>query len=185
MLRLLFPLLFGLTVLAQPIAASETDEISVDAFFGAWSGNVDVVTMPRRDTFGSFDYKTKWDIDIKIRSKGKGFNLSWLMYIHRGRDTEETDFWRRDSINFVPTEKPGVFAPVGLDDPLAESDYVWAQVEGQTLFVYSPIIDWRGDYHQQVWNLTLTGGGRGLDFLSINKTRPEHPVKGKLVKRAS
>ena len=181
MLRLLFPLLIGLAVLAQPIAARAVDDISVDAFFGAWSGNAIAETPP-----GAFFGYTTRDIDIKIQPKGQGFNLSWLTIMYLEHNADEPEIRRRDaSIDFVPTDKPGVFAAVGLSDPHSETGYVWARVEGQTLFVYSMTIDQRGRYNLQVWNRTLTGGGMDLDFLSIQETQPQRSVKGKLVKTAN
>ena len=179
--RTLFPLLFGLVVLANANAnaAGAVDDVSFDAFFGQWQGNAVAEEPP-----GAFFGFTSRDLDIVIGPKGAGFNLSWTTIIYPEDEGEEVRR-RNASIDFLPSDKAGVFRAAGLEDPHGEGGYVWARIEGQTMRVNSLTIDARGRYTLQVYKRTLTGGGMELDFVSIQEDEPLRTVKGRLIKVAN
>ncbi len=169
----------GLAVLAAPGAAKAVDDISFDAFYGKWKGNAVAEEPP-----GAFLGFTSRDLDIAIGPKGDGFNLSWTTIIYPEEEGKEIRR-RNASIDFLPSDKAGVFRAVGLEDPHSEAGYVWARIEGQTMRVNSLTIDERGRYTLQVYKRTLTGRGMELDFVSITEDLPQRTVKGRLVKFAN
>ena len=169
----------GLAILAAPGGATAVDDISFDAFYGKWKGNAVAEEPP-----GAFLGFTSRDLDIAIGPKGDGFNLNWTTIIYPEEEGKEVRR-RNASIDFVPSDKVGVFRAVGLEDPHSPNGYVWARIEGQTMRVNSLTIDERGRYTIQVYKRTLTGRGMELDFVSITEDLPQRTVKGRLVKFAN
>ncbi len=166
----------SLAVLAAPGDAEAADDITFDAFYGKWKGNAIAEEPP-----GAFLGFTSRDLDIVIGPKGNGFNLNWTTIIYPEEEGKEVRR-RNASIDFAPSDKPGVFQALGRENPHSEGGYVWARIEGQTLRVNSLTIDQRGLYTLQVYKRTLTGRGMELDFVSITEDLPQRSVKGRLVK---
>ncbi len=170
---------FGLAALAMPGGAKAVDDITFDAFYGKWKGNAVAEEPP-----GSFLGFTSRDLDIVIGPKGNGFNLNWTTIIYPEEEGKEVRR-RNASIDFVPSDKAGVFRAVGREDPNSPNGYVWARIEGQTMRVNSLTIDDRGRYTLQVYKRTLTGRGMELYFVSITEDQPQRSVKGRLAKVAN
>ncbi len=169
-------LVLGLAVLAAPGGAKAADDITFDAFYGRWKGNAVAEEPP-----GSFLGFTSRDLDIVIGPKGNGFNLNWTTIIYPEEEGKEVRR-RNAAIDFVPSDKPGVFRGVGREDPHSPNGYVWARIAGQTMRVNSLTIDERGRYTLQVYKRTLTGRGMELNFVSITEDQPQRSVKGRLAK---
>jgi len=115
----------------------------------------------------------KRDMSVTIKAAGKGFEVNWKSISHRadGRIKE-----KEYAIDFTPTRRDGIYASaMGVDvfgnptplDPMKGDPYVWGRITGDTLTVFSLLIDQNGGYEMQEYNRTLTEGGLDLDYQRI------------------
>jgi hypothetical protein len=112
-------------------------------------------------------------MSVNIRTTDKGFEVNWKTIRHKsdGR-IKESEY----TIGFVPTQRDGIYSstmrvnvfgnPVPLD-PMKGDPYVWGRISGDTLTVFSLLIDKEGGYEMQQYNRTLTEGGLILKYLRI------------------
>jgi hypothetical protein len=135
-----------------------------DRFVGSYAGSADVENKGKT---------SKRDMSVNISTTDKGFEVNWKTIRHKsdGR-IKESEY----TIGFVPTQRDGIYSstmrvnvfgnPVPLD-PMKGDPYVWGRISGDTLTVFSLLIDKEGGYEMQQYNRTLTEGGLILKYLRI------------------
>jgi len=132
-------------LLPAPAAADDFER-----FIGRYAGSAQV----------DGDGETR-DMSVVIKAAGKGFEVNWKSISHRadGRIKEKAY-----SIDFLPTRRGGIYASaMGVDvfgnptqlDPMKGDPYVWGRITGDTLTVFSLLIDQNGGYEMQEYNRTL------------------------------
>lgn len=158
----LFRTLQALAAAAIFCLVAQTAWADITRFVGHYTGSAEVV-----DIDGS---KRQRDMSVTINETKKGFSVKWTTttYKTRGRIKEATF-----EINFVPTDRNGVFAAAmkrnvfGHEtqlDPMHGEPYVWARIEGETLTVFSLFVNDSGGYEMQQFDRTLATGGLDLEF---------------------
>jgi len=147
-----------LVMSGQPARA----QAEITPFLGSYSGsaeleNVDGTTQQR-------------DMSVEISETKKGFRVQWTSTTYKpdGR-TKDKSY----EIDFVPSDRDGVFAAAmkknvfGHEvqlDPMKGEPYVWGQIYGDTLTVYSLFVDAAGGYEIQQFDRTVVAGGLNLVF---------------------
>ena len=113
------------------------------------------------------------DMSVIIKTTDDGFQVKWKSISHKtdGRIKE-----KEYTIGFLPTRRDGIYSsamgvnlfgnPVPLD-PMKGDPYVWGRISGDTLTVFSLLIDNNGGYEMQEYNRTLTEGGLNLEYERI------------------
>lgn len=155
--RLMFGLLF--------ILFAQMSLADASAFVGNYSGSADVVSAD-----GS---SHKRDMSVEISLTDDGFNVSWtsVSYKSDGRVKE-----RSYSIDFIPTDRPQVFAAAQKKDvfghlvqldPMKGEPFIWARIIADTMTVYSLFVNEDGGYEMQQYDRTLTEGGLQLEFSRV------------------
>lgn len=149
-------------------------------FFGVFNGSAPVendgVTSTR-------------DMSVTIVKSKKGFQLTWKSITHKpdGRLKE-----KQYTIDFVPSPRDDIYAsamktnvfgkPEPLD-PLQGDPYVWSRLTGDTLTVFSLLIDESGGYEVQEYNRSLTDGGLDLEYRRIRNGAPLKTVNAFLARQ--
>ena len=157
------------TVLAQDI----------QRFLGEYVGSADV------DENGT---EIKRDMSVKIEEADEGFSLKWASTIHRadGRIKE-----KKYKISFLPTKRDGIYSSaMGVNvfgkaialDPLKGDPYVWSRISGNTITVFSMLIDEVGGYEMQEYHRTLTDSGLDLDYRRVRNGERLKNIRATLVK---
>lgn len=135
------------------------------AFVGEYAGSADVVSAD-----GS---SHKRDMSVEISLADDGFVVSWtsVSFKSDGRVKE-----RSYSIDFIPTERPNVYAAAQKKDvfghlvqldPMKGEPFVWARIINDTMTVYSLFVKDDGGYEMQQFDRTLTEGGLQLEFTRV------------------
>ncbi|XDA99777.1 hypothetical protein AB1M95_07720 [Sulfitobacter sp. LCG007] len=134
-------------------------------FVGEYAGEAQV-TDPDGETF-------ERDMSVQISETRDGFQVNWTSRTFRADGRVKNASY---SINFVPSDRPGVYAAAmkrnvfGHEvqlDPMKGEPYVWARIDGDTLTVYSLYVDADGGYELQQFDRSLAEGGLNLAFKSI------------------
>lgn len=165
-----FTLLFATLVLAD-----------ASRFYGDYAGSAELVAADGT--------ASKRDMSVSISGTKKGFRVQWtsISYKADGRSKEKSY-----SIDFVPSDREGVFAAAmkrnvfGHEvqlDPMKGEPYVWGQIVGDTLTVYSLFVDADGGYEIQQFDRTLADGGLNLDFKNIRNGSEQRSVSTFLKKQ--
>ena len=133
-------------------------------FIGSYSGSAQVAGDDGTD---------QRDMSVVIKALDEGFQVNWKSISRKldGRIKE-----KEYAINFLPTRRDGIYSsamgvnlfgnPVPLD-PMKGDPYVWGRISGDTLTVFSLLIDQSGGYEMQEYNRTLTDGGLDLEYQRI------------------
>lgn len=165
--------------LAGTAAAAEGD-LPPSAFFGNYVGQA---------ISDSSDGLSTRDLAVRIRGAGNGaFTVDWTTVTRRADGTLNR---KNYSITFQPTPRKNLYgsamrtdkfgAAVPLD-PLMGEPFVWARIEGRTLFVYALHITGPGGYELQTYKRTLTENGLDLEFLRLRDGEPLRKISGALVR---
>ncbi|MDA7956223.1 MAG: hypothetical protein MPK34_03195 [Gammaproteobacteria bacterium] len=143
-------------IAAAPAAAQNDFE----RFIGAYRGSAQVDGARR-------------DMSVRIRAMEGGFEVNWKSVSHKsGGRLKEKEY----TIGFRPTGRAGIYSsamgvnvfgnPVPLD-PMKGDPYVWSRISGNTLTVFSLLIDDDGGYEMQQYNRALADGGLRLEYRRI------------------
>lgn len=142
--------------------AAQTAWAEIGRFVGHYTGSAAVI-----DLDGSENPR---DMSVTIDETKKGFSVKWTTITYKTSDRiKEATF----KINFVPTDRHGVFAAAmkrnvfGHEtqlDPMHGEPYVWARIQDDTLTVFSLFVNDSGGYEMQQFDRTLTSGGLDLKF---------------------
>ncbi len=146
----------------------------IDPFVGSYKGSAELVladgsTLPR-------------DLSVEIAETRDGFSVKWSTTTFRsdGR-VKEVAY----EIDFVPSAQEGLFAAAMKKnvfgrsvqlDPMKGEPYVWGQLDGNTLTVYSLFVLADGGYEIQQYDRTLADGGLDLEFNSIRNGEEQRAV---------
>lgn len=172
-------LLLGLAV-AGPAVAQEPYE----PFLGVYVGRAEVMADD-----GSV--RQVRDLDVTIVKSEDGFSIHSITVNHQG-DRLSPDVGRRSSaMSFAESDIDGVYRRDFARDVFAtrsDMDLVggdplqWARIEGDTLFVYSFILNDEGGYELHTYRRTLNETGLSLGFVSESDGEIGREVEGRLIR---
>ena len=169
--------LAGVLVLLFAQASPHASPPPFEKFFGAYEGDA------RSAAEGELSER---DLSVKITPYKDGFSVNWVSVEHKadGR-TKRKEY----SVIFQPTAREAVYGSgkqtnasgeeVPLD-PLLGDPYVWARVEGSTLFVYAVRITDGGGYEVQIYERALVPDGMNLTYWRVRDGALVRTVTGKL-----
>jgi hypothetical protein len=167
-----------IALLGQPGRAA--DDLSIEAFYGNFAGS-GIARTDDSDYFGL----TVRDFDVTIRPAPNGISVSWTTVIRQGGDPAMPNIRRKaNSLNFVRTDRAGVFRAENAGDPLSGAPFAWARVAGQTFTVHSLVVLDDGGYVMQTYNRTLSDLGMALEFISVRDGETARRVTGRLTKQS-
>lgn len=147
-----------------PLFAAAIPAADFEQFVGSYSGSAQV------ESNGATSQR---DMSVAITTTDTGFQVDWKSISRKpdGRIKE-----KEYSIGFLPTRRDGIYASaMGVDvfgnrvplDPMKGDPYVWGRIIGDTLTVFSLLIDNNGGYEMQEYNRTLAEGGLHLEYERI------------------
>ncbi|MEL7165524.1 MAG: hypothetical protein AAGL96_08615 [Pseudomonadota bacterium] len=150
---------------AMLFAFAQLAQADMARFVGSYQGSAEVIAADGT--------KIPRDMSVTIKKTRDAFEVTWTSVTYRpdGRAKEKSY-----TIAFVPTDRPGVFAAAQQKnvfghsvqlDPMKGEPYVWAQLNGDTLSVYSLFVSETGGYALQQYDRTLSDGGLQLRFQNI------------------
>lgn len=157
-------LIIGVFALLFATATPTILAADFERFTGGYSGSAQIES----------DGKTSQrDMSVVIKKEGDGFQVNWKS-ISRKADGRVKE--KEYTIGFLPTQRDGIYSsamgvnlfgnPVPLD-PMKGDPYVWGRIIGDTLTVFSLLIDKDGGYEMQEYNRTLADGGLNLEYQRI------------------
>jgi hypothetical protein len=154
--------LFAIVVLV--LAANTGMAADISRFVGHYEGSAEIEAegelVPR-------------DMSVDIAENEAGFEVAWKSI---GRRADGSVLDKEFNIAFVPTDRDGIFSSAmkvdlfghaSTMDPMQGDPFVWARITGDTLTVFSMLIDEDGGYEIQEYNRTLAEGGLQLEYLRI------------------
>ncbi len=156
----------GVVLSAAMFLSTSANAADFERFIGAYSGSAQV----EGQTGGESSQR---DMSVRIAAIDEGFAVHWTSISHKsdGRLKEKAY-----SVNFLPTPRDGIYSSaMGVNvfgnrvplDPMKGDPYVWGRIGGDTLTVFSLLIDDRGGYEMQEYNRTLTAGGLDLEYKRV------------------
>lgn len=107
------------------------------------------------------------DFTVVIGRMGDGFVVRWSP---------------RQTVEFYPAGRPGVFRTNSIANPLAGETARWARLDGKSLIVYSMQVDEHGGYDILNYNYAPSGGGLDLVIRRIRSGAEPVESKGRLEK---
>ncbi|MEL7093067.1 MAG: hypothetical protein AAFN94_15145 [Pseudomonadota bacterium] len=163
--RIALPMQTMTLAAALVLAFVQWAQADVSRFVGSYQGSAEVIAADGT--------KIPRDMSVKIKETRDAFEVTWTSVTYRpdGRAKEKSY-----TIAFVPTDRPGVYAAAQQKnvfghavqlDPMKGEPYVWSQLLGDTLSVYSLFVSEIGGYSLQQYDRTLADGGLQLRFQNI------------------
>ena len=110
------------------------------------------------------------NMSVTITEIEGGFSVAWTSERQKANGALKTKSYE---IDFRPSDRDGIFAAAQKKnifghavqlDPMKGEPYVWAQLSGETLSVYSMFVTDEGGYEIQQYDRTLADGGLDLNF---------------------
>lgn len=129
---------------------------------------------------------TKRDFSVTITPKGQNFVVTWVSVT---RNDDGTLKRKSYTVQFKPKGRSGLYGSAMRSDmfgnqvpldPLNGEPYVWARIEGDTLFVYAMLITEDGGYEMQTYERTLTPVGMNLTYSRVRDGKMMRTVEGTL-----
>ncbi len=148
-----------------------------DKFMGEYVGEGISVTEPSM---------RKRDLKVTISPTEDGFQVAWVSVTRSANGKIKRSAY---AINFKPSKKEHVYsAAMRTDmfgnqvplDPMRGDPYVWARIDGDTLFVYQMLINEKGGYEMQVYERTFTSTGLDLKYSRVRDGEVLRTITGKL-----
>lgn len=171
-------------VLGVLVASSASAQEVYDRFVGVYVGRAEVLADD-----GSVQQIR--DLDVTILKTEDGFGINSITVNHKG-DRLSPDVVRRSSaMSFVESDIDGVFrrdferdvfATRSEMDLIAGDPMQWARVVGDTLLVYSFILNDDGSYGLHTYDRTLDETGLSLGFVSESDGVIGREVQGRLIR---
>ncbi len=160
------------------------DQSSIEAFIGSWNS---------ANAVSESDRLAPDALSVEVEAEAEGFRLLWRDLGKSGQGGIGGD---GIEARFVPADRPGVyefqpssgslltrmFASPATGNPLEGETLIWARIDGQTLAVYSMMIDKKGGFDLDHYSWTKTDAGLSLTF--IKKTEElgsGEQIEGELV----
>jgi hypothetical protein len=169
------PLWLAALLLALPSVSAGAQPY--DKFIGEYEGE---------GISGTQSSLRKRDLKVTISANDKGFNVAWVSVIHRANGKVKR---RSYAINFRPSRRDHIYsAAMRTDmfgnevplDPMRGDPYVWARINGDTLFVYQMLINEKGGYEMQVYDRALTATGLDLTYSRVRDGEVLRTITGEL-----
>ena len=148
-----------------------------DKFMGEYEGEGSSVTEPSL---------RKRDLKVTISPTEDGFQVAWVSVTRRASGKIKRSAY---AINFKPSKRDHIYsAAMRTDmfgnqvplDPMRGDPYVWARIDGDTLFVYQMLINEKGGYEMQVYERTFTATGLDLTYSRVRDGEVLRTITGKL-----
>lgn len=146
----------------------------IDRFVGDYKGSAQII----QDDGTSLAR----NMSVKISETRDGFNVAWTSGTRRADGSMKVKAYE---IDFRPSDREGIFAAAQKQnifghsvqlDPMKGEPYVWAQLNGDTLTVYSLFVTDEGGYEMQQYNRTLAPGGLDLEFRRSRDGQPTRSI---------
>lgn len=131
------------------------------------------------------------DLDVIIRPAEGGFGIESITVNHDGDRLEPGVSRRSSAMTFAGSEIDGVyrrsfardlFATRSELDPIAGDPLQWARIVGDSLLVYSFVLNDDGTYELHTYRRTLDDTGLTLAFTSELNGRMNRAVEGRLIR---
>lgn len=165
---LFFAALFAWAVNTSPALA----EANIKSFYGEYAGKI------------TEDGKVTREIRLSIQpAKKEGFEIHWSTTTFDSAAGKTKSY----SVSFVPTARDNIyssamrrdlFGKLSPMDPLKGDPFVWCKIQGDSLIVYSLLINDNGGYEMQDYVRTLTDTGLKLNFSRIIDGQPQKVIIG-------
>ena len=148
-------------------------------FFGSYTGTAKVSVSGKTEDR---------DMGVVITETDKGFQVKWTSIIRKADGRVKTNEY---TIGFVRTQRDGIYSSAMKSnvfgkavplDPLKGDPYVWSRLSGDTLSLFSMLIDENGSYTVQEYHRTLTEGGLDLDYRRLEAGEEIKMIKTFLIK---
>ena len=166
-------------LLAGPTAVTAA-VTGAERFYGHFTGQAVIETE---------GLTSKRDLGVTIAAYKKGFTVEWTTKRYKADGKVKESSYK---VNFRRTRKAGLFKSAmrvtkfGAEeplDPLQGDPYVWAQIEGDKLTIYSMLILDDGGYEMQTYDRRLTAEGMDLLFSRIRNGLILKAISAKLIKQ--
>ncbi len=166
--------LVALLMAGAPAAAQDA---AIERFFGQYTG-----TGAAAEPKGASIRVSERDFDVEIAADGDGFVVTWTTIARAGPADAPRIKRKTNTVTFVPTGRPGLFAAKQQGDAVAGEPYTWARIVGTTLKVYSMTLNENGEYEIQQYDRALVEAGMTLEFKRIREGELVRVVRGRLIK---
>jgi hypothetical protein len=172
-------LLAALAALLPAPARAASAAADYERFFGQYEG--EAIADAGTDL-------SKRDLRVEIGPTEHGFFVAWTALITKaGGRTKRVSYnipfraTRREHI-FRSTMKVDMFGHGVPLDPLKGEPYVWAQIAGNVLTVYSMLITDEGGYEMQVYTRELVDDRMNLTYSRVRDGQVLRTVTGVLTR---
>ena len=152
----------AVAALASLILFATASLADISRFVGDYEGTAQVT--------GADGTPSPRNMSVQISEIKDGFSVAWTSGTRRAdgsfkSKSYEIDFRmsERDGI-YAAAQKKNIFGHSVQLDPMKGEPYVWAQLAGDTLTVYSMFVTDDGGYEIQQYDRTLAAGGLDLNF---------------------
>ncbi len=163
------------TLMAGAPAAAQ--DAAIERFFGRYTG-----TGAEAEPKGPSIRVSERDFDVEIAADGDGFVVTWTTIARAGPADARRIKRKTNTVTFVPTGRPGLFAAKRQGDMVAGEPYAWARIVGATLKVYSMTLNENGECEIQQYDRALVEAGMTLEFKRIREGELVRVVRGRLIK---
>ncbi len=175
-----FALLFSVS-LTMTTALAQGSSHQISEFFGRFAGTGIVNNSDATDAS-----MTLRNLDVEIRgARGDGFQVSWTSLIRKFEGDVPTYTRKGLKVDFVPSERPGVYQERSLGNPLDGEPLIWARHRHPTLTVYQLVPSERGGFEILSYERTLTDEGMNLLFRRLIDGEEVRSVEGMLKREAN
>jgi len=155
-------------------------ESGAERFYGHFTGQAMVETEGQ---------VSKRDLGVTVEPYKKGFTVEWTTKRHKADGKIKTSEYK---VNFRKAKRAGLFKSAmrvtkfGAEeplDPLQGDPYVWAQIEGDKMTIFSMLILNDGGYEMQTYDRRLTAEGMDLLFSRVRNGLILKAISARLVKQ--
>jgi len=161
-------------------AGAQSSNEGLEDFFGRYAGtgiveNSDVEGMSM----------TLRNLDVEIRPASRdGFSVHWSSLIRRFGGNVPTYTRKGLEIEFVATDRPGVYREKSPGNVLKGESLTWARLEHPTLTVNQLVPSERGGFEVLSYERTLSEEGMELVFKRLVDGEEVRTVKGTLERQS-
>ena len=163
--------------------AALADE-AYDPFIGTYVGSAEAVGP-------GTDATQVRDLDVIIKRTDDGFGIESITVNHQGDRMDPSVSRRSSAMSFTESDIDGVYQRDFARDVFATRNDMeivngdplqWAQVIGDSLLVYSFVLNDDGSYELHTYRRTLDETGLGLEFVSELNGTANREVVGQLIR---
>ncbi len=166
-----------LVAMLMAVTPGAAQDAGIEAFFGQYTG-----TGAEAEPKGASIRISERDFDVDISAVGDGFSVRWTTIARVGPEDAPRIKRKTNTVTFVPSGRPGLFAAKPQGDAVAGEPYTWARIVGAILKVYSMTLNEIGEYEIQQYDRALAEAGMTLEFKRIREGELVRVVRGRLIK---